>query len=118
MKKRCTQPGKPAAFLAAMLLCFAAAAEINLLKNHGFDAPGAEVPGRVPHWKSTGGVSLRQTGGALELVTSPDAPQMRVEQFLRPAAGWGTLRFSCRIDIDRISPTPDKSAMSTLPTTI
>ncbi|WP_288514812.1 sugar-binding domain-containing protein [uncultured Victivallis sp.] len=104
MKKRCTQPGKPAAFLAAMLLCFAAAAEINLLKNHGFDAPGAEVPGRVPYWKSTGGVSLRQTGGALELVTSPDAPQMRVEQFLRPAAGWGTLRFSCRIDIDRIEP--------------
>lgn len=104
MKKLHIPTGKLAALLPAVLLCLAAPAGSNLLKNHDFRAPEAGARNPVPHWKATGGVSFRQTDGTLELATSPDAPQMRVEQFLRPAAGWGTLRFSCKIEIDRIEP--------------
>ena len=80
------------------------AASENLLRNSDFQLSDSKGAGEVPDWHRSGGVSIRQRGGKLELTTSAQAPDMRVEQFLPVADNWGTLRFSGTIEIDRITP--------------
>ncbi len=87
----------------SLLLGIGASAGENLLKNSGFDRP-ADASGSVPHWKAVGGVSCRQSGGRLEVVTSESAPDMRVAQYLKPGAGWGTLRLRGTMEITRLKP--------------
>ncbi len=91
-------------FMLSFLLCFGVVAAENLLKNSKFNQTVAGKPNQIANWSHTGGISLRQASGKLELVTSATAPEMRVEQFLKPAPGWGTLRLSGKIEISRIKP--------------